>query len=85
MPSSSFNQLKLTFHPPQSPVGYSADIAGDLGATLLLTGIVAAIITAPLFDRVLTTHLALTSKTLVPIVGVTWLAMIWAGMCSALG
>ncbi|KAG6885921.1 hypothetical protein C0993_007939 [Termitomyces sp. T159_Od127] len=45
---------------------------------LLLTGIVAAIITAPLFDRVFTHHLAITSKILVPIVGAAWLSLIWA-------
>jgi len=53
-------------------------MAGNLGATLLLTGIVSALVTAPLFDRLLTNHLALTGKILVPIVGITWLAMIWA-------
>lgn len=50
-----------------------------MGATLLLAGIITAIITAPLFDRVFTHHLAITSKILVPIIGVAWLAMIWAG------
>ncbi|KAJ3570015.1 hypothetical protein NP233_g4678 [Leucocoprinus birnbaumii] len=60
------------------PVGYSADVSGFLGACLLLTGIVAAIITAPLFDRVFTHKLALTSKILVPCVAVSWLSLIWA-------
>ncbi|KAG6902749.1 hypothetical protein C0995_011897 [Termitomyces sp. Mi166 len=60
------------------PVGYTSDQSGFLGACLLLTGIVTAIITAPLFDRVFTHHLALTSKILVPIVGVAWLSLIWA-------
>jgi MFS transporter, FLVCR family, MFS-domain-containing protein 7 len=50
-----------------------------MGATLLLAGIIAAIVTAPLFDRVFTHHLAITSKILVPVIGVTWLGMIWAG------
>ncbi len=48
-------------------------------ACLLLTGIVAAIVTAPLFDRVFTRHLAITTKIAVPIVAVVWLSMIWAG------
>lgn len=60
-------------------MGYSADTAGFMGATLLLTGIVAAIVTAPLFDRVLTHHLALTAKILVPIMAASWVAFIFAG------
>ncbi|EDR11851.1 uncharacterized protein LACBIDRAFT_313717 [Laccaria bicolor S238N-H82] len=60
------------------PMGYSADESGFLGACMLLTGIVSAVVTAPLFDRVFTHHLAVTSKVLVPIVGVGWLALIWA-------
>ncbi|KAF8894114.1 major facilitator superfamily domain-containing protein [Infundibulicybe gibba] len=60
------------------PVGYSADVSGLMGACLLLTGIIAAIITAPLFDRVFTHHLAITSKFLVPILAGTWLSLIWA-------
>ncbi|KXN90846.1 Major facilitator superfamily domain-containing protein 7-a [Leucoagaricus sp. SymC.cos] len=60
------------------PVGYSEDVSGFLGACLLLTGIVAAIITAPLFDRVFTHKLALTMKVLVPCVAAAWLSLIWA-------
>ncbi|KAF9010646.1 major facilitator superfamily domain-containing protein [Cyathus striatus] len=59
------------------PQGYTSDEAGFMGACLLLTGIVAAIITAPLFDRVFTHHLALTAKILVPIVAGMWLSLIW--------
>lgn len=61
-------------------MGYSADQSGFLGACMLLTGIIGAVVTAPLFDRVFTHHLAVTSKVLVPIVGVGWLSLIWAGM-----
>ncbi|KDR75073.1 hypothetical protein GALMADRAFT_248949 [Galerina marginata CBS 339.88] len=60
------------------PVGYSPDISGFMGACLLLSGMVAAIISAPLFDRVFTHHLARTSKILVPPVAVAWLTLIWA-------
>ena len=63
----------------QAPVGYSADTSGFMGATLLLSGIVAAIVTAPLFDRVLTHHLAITVKFLVPVVAAGWVSLIWAG------
>lgn len=48
-------------------------------ACLLLTGIVAAIATAPLFDRVFTHHLAVTAKVCVPILACAWLSLIWAG------
>lgn len=49
-----------------------------MGAALLLSGLVAAITTAPLFDRVFTHHLALTSKFLVPAIAGAWLSSIWA-------
>ncbi|KAJ7188327.1 major facilitator superfamily domain-containing protein [Mycena filopes] len=60
------------------PVGYSSDTAGFMGAVLLLSGIVAAVVTAPLFDRVLTSHLAITTKFLVPVLAVSWLSLVWA-------
>ena len=50
-------------------------------ATLLLAGLVAAAITSPLFDRVLTSHLAITCKILCPLLGGLWLSLIWAGAC----
>ncbi|KAI0799574.1 major facilitator superfamily domain-containing protein [Irpex lacteus] len=59
------------------PYGYSNDTAGLFGATLFLVGLVMAGITSPLFDRVLTHHLALTCKVACPILGVLWLCMIW--------
>jgi hypothetical protein len=46
---------------------------------MLLSGITAAVVTAPLFDRVLTRHLGVTIRTLVPIVAAAWLSLIWAG------
>ncbi|EED83514.1 predicted protein, partial [Postia placenta Mad-698-R] len=60
------------------PYGYTDDIAGLFGATILLVGIVAAAVTAPLFDRVFTHHLALTCKLLCPVLGAAWLSLIWA-------
>ncbi|KAI0920498.1 hypothetical protein AcV5_010215 [Taiwanofungus camphoratus] len=60
------------------PYGYSDDTSGLMGATILLVGIVAAFVTAPLFDRVFTHHLALTCKLLCPVVGASWLSLIWA-------
>ena len=63
----------------QSPVGYSANESGFMGATLLLSGILAAVATAPLFDRILVHHLTVTVRALCTISGVGWLALIWAG------
>ncbi|KIJ18763.1 hypothetical protein PAXINDRAFT_110383 [Paxillus involutus ATCC 200175] len=60
------------------PVGYSDTISGLMGASLLLAGIIASIVTAPLFDRVFTHRLGLTVKTLIPIVACGWLSLIWA-------
>lgn len=60
------------------PAGYSDTVSGLMGAALLLSGLIAAIITAPLFDRVLTHHLAITSKIIVPAIAGAWLSLIWA-------
>ena len=46
---------------------------------MLLAGMLAAIVSAPLFDRVFTNHLAITSKILVPISALGWFVLIWAG------
>lgn len=61
-----------------SPQGYSEEISGLMGATLLFAGIVSAAISSPIFDRVLTRHLALTTKTIVPILSALWLSLVWA-------
>ncbi|KAG0707352.1 major facilitator superfamily domain-containing protein, partial [Suillus ampliporus] len=66
-----------TWH-SQEPEGYSDATSGLFGATLLFSGILASVITAPLFDRVLTHHLGITIKIFVPIVAGAWLSMIWA-------
>ncbi|KAF8902884.1 major facilitator superfamily domain-containing protein [Gymnopilus junonius] len=60
------------------PVGYSSDESGFMGACLLLAGMVAAIASAPLFDRVFTHRLALSAKILLPFVAVGWFCLIWA-------
>jgi hypothetical protein len=62
----------------QEPAGYSNQTAGLLGAVLILAGLLSAIVTSPLFDRVFTHHLALTVKFLIPGVTGAWLSMIWA-------
>jgi hypothetical protein len=50
-----------------------------MGAAMLLSGILAAIITSPIFDRVLTHHLGLAVRIMCPIIAVGWLSLIWAG------
>ncbi|KAI5990385.1 major facilitator superfamily domain-containing protein [Pisolithus albus] len=60
------------------PVGYSDATCGRLGATLLLSGITAAVVSAPLFDRVFTHSMGVTLRTLVPLVSLMWLSLIWA-------
>jgi FLVCR family MFS transporter 7 len=50
-----------------------------MGAAMLLSGIVAAIVTSPIFDRVLTHHLGLAVRIICPIVAAAWLSLIWAG------
>lgn len=47
---------------------------------LLVAGLIAAAISAPIFDRVMTHHFGLTVKILCPIVGAGWLSLIWAGV-----
>ncbi|KAL1938967.1 hypothetical protein VTO73DRAFT_11120 [Trametes versicolor] len=59
------------------PYGYSDTVSGLMGAVLLLVGLVAAAITSPLYDRVLTHHLALSCKVLCPVLAACWLALIW--------
>lgn len=61
-----------------SPQGYDDTTSGLMGATLLLAGIIAAAVTSPLFDRVLTSHLSITIRTLVPVLSALWLSMVWA-------
>ncbi len=68
----------------QQPYGYSDTESGLLGATMLLAGLLAAIITAPLFDRVFTHDLAKACKIFVPLAALGWLSEIWAGKVSPL-
>jgi len=61
-----------------APYGYSDTISGLVGAVFLLAGIVAAVLTAPLFDRVFTKHLAVTIRILIPTLAAAWLSLVWA-------
>ncbi|KAG8829959.1 hypothetical protein FRC17_005721 [Serendipita sp. 399] len=68
----------LTLIQQLAPVGYSEETAGFVGAAMLLLGLLAGIITSPLFDRVLTHHLALTIKIFVPLMAGCWIGLIFA-------
>jgi hypothetical protein len=46
---------------------------------MLLSGIIAAIVTSPMFDRILTHHLGITVRILCPMIAGAWLSLIWAG------
>lgn len=67
-------------HRLQKPYGYTSSQSGLFGAVLLISGIIAALCTAPLLDRVLTHHIALAIRILCPIIGLAWLSLIWAGV-----
>lgn len=59
------------------PLGYSATTCGLLGSTLLLSGLVSAMISSPILDRVFTHSLCLVNKIFTPIGGFLWLSLIW--------
>ncbi|GJE91828.1 MFS general substrate transporter [Phanerochaete sordida] len=61
-----------------SPYGYGSHTAGLMGATILISGVVCALVTSPLSDRVFTHHIALMLKVICPALGVLWLSLIWA-------
>jgi FLVCR family MFS transporter 7 len=61
-----------------SPYGYDSDQSGYFGAVLILSGIVAAIVSAPIFDRLFFKHLALAGKILAPISAISYLGLIFA-------
>lgn len=48
------------------------------GAALLLSGILAAFATSPIFDRILTHHLGVAAQVFTPFVAAGWLSLIWA-------
>ena len=50
-----------------------------MGAAMLLSGVVTAIATLPILDRILTHHMGITSRILSPFIAVSWVALIGAG------
>ncbi|KAI0268881.1 MFS general substrate transporter [Gloeopeniophorella convolvens] len=75
---ASSNTFSVLSDQWMSPVGYSDHTSGLMGAALLLSGIVAAVTTSPLLDRVFTGHLGTAVRILCPIIGAAWLSLIWA-------
>ncbi|KZV63361.1 MFS general substrate transporter [Peniophora sp. CONT] len=75
---SAINTFSVLSSDWLSPYGYSSDTSGFMGAALLVSGIVAALVSAPIIDRVLTSHIGLAIRILCPIIGAAWLGLIWA-------
>ncbi|KAF8588684.1 MFS general substrate transporter [Ramaria rubella] len=69
------NALSLLTAQLFGPYGYTPTQSG------LFAGLAAAIITAPLFDRVFSQYITSTMKTATPLLGISWLSLIWAVAC----
>lgn len=72
------NSFSILSNQLLQPYGYSEDTAGFMGAALLLSGLAAAFLTAPLLDRVFPNHLGLVARIISPIIALAWLSLIWA-------
>ena len=66
------------------PYGYSDVITGLIGGIFLLSGLLAAILAAPLFDRVLIHYLAKTVKSALPLLSIAWICLIFVGGSNSL-
>ena len=70
---------RKAYRPPSPHTVIRITLLGYMGAAMLLAGMVAANITSPVFDRVLTQHMGLAVRTMCPIIAAAWLSLIWAG------
>ncbi|KAI9437900.1 MFS general substrate transporter [Russula earlei] len=75
---AAINSFSILSSQWMSPYGYSDNTSGLMGAAMLLPGILAAIATAPVFDRIFTHHLGIAVRILCPIIGLGWFSLIWA-------
>ncbi|KAF2465487.1 MFS general substrate transporter [Lindgomyces ingoldianus] len=72
----SFNAFSSLINQILYPYGYSESEAGICGALLIVVGLVTAAITSPILDR---SHAYLLGiKLLVPVIGISYLALVWA-------
>ena len=71
-----FNSLSSLLTQVLTPYGFSETQGGVAGAILILVGLVAAAVTSPIIDR--TKRYLLLIKILVPIIALSYLALIWA-------
>jgi Na+/melibiose symporter-like transporter len=71
-----FNAISSLLNQILGPYGLSEDEAGIAGAVLIVVGLVAAAITSPIIDRV--KKYVLMIKVCVPLIGLSYLAFIWA-------
>ncbi|KZO95536.1 MFS general substrate transporter [Calocera viscosa TUFC12733] len=81
----AFTAMSILLNQYMIPYGYSADVAGFVGAAFLLSGIVAACVTAPIYDRYLTHHLAISARFFVSALGIIYLTLIWGIRGDGLG
>ena len=70
-----FNAFTTLINQILSPYGVTHDTVGYCGATLIGSGIVAAIILSPIIARFQASHLAI--KTIAPIIGTCYLVLVW--------
>ncbi|KAL5115899.1 hypothetical protein ACEQ8H_006215 [Pleosporales sp. CAS-2024a] len=73
---ASFNAFSTLLNQVLYPYGYTEDEAGICGAILIVVGLVAAAIVAPILDRTHTYMVGI--KILCPLVSAAYVAMIWA-------
>ncbi|KAF2749855.1 MFS general substrate transporter [Sporormia fimetaria CBS 119925] len=71
-----FNSYSSLLNQILYPYGYSEDEAGISGAILIVVGLVCAAILSPIFDR--THKFLLGIKLLCPLVGASYLGLVWA-------
>lgn len=71
-----FNSLSSLLNQILQPYGFSEDEAGIAGAILIVVGLIASAIMSPITDRY--KAYLLTIKIFIPILGICYLAFIWA-------
>lgn len=70
-----FNSISSLLNQILFPYGYSDTEAGIAGALLIVVGLVASAVTAPLIDRTKSYLLAI--RVAVPVIGLSYLAFVW--------
>ncbi|GAA94199.1 uncharacterized protein L969DRAFT_93581 [Mixia osmundae IAM 14324] len=74
---AAFDAYSTLINQIYEPFGYTPDTSGFFGAAMILAGLAAAFVSAPLLDRVFQLHLGLAARVLTPILGVGFLSFIF--------